>query len=592
MIRLRCPNPECRKPLGVKDQLAGKRVSCPSCKKPLVIPMPKAAVPTPGIPQPGIPVKPPAVKPPTPPKKPTRPLANVDDLAAAALSDAPAKPVVVETPKTIDFTCPFCDEELHLAAALAGTQSPCPECRRIIKIPELKVEKPKDWREVGPGNAADYLRRQGDVLEGVQGDVHSKASTRALVEAGAIEEAPVPPVGIRGWARRLAWATSAVLVLAVVVWGISQARLSSVRSRAIAAVLARLKQPDNKLPPLVRAELLQGCALLELDQGHAAQALEYFRAARGNALDESANLRVDQDLFLKELALQQVMLGGSELEVRQKRKFDWQPVAFQEMRDTVERIQSIEVQLWAARELGARLLTLDKRPLAMLLAQGSRDAAQVPAIKAVQFALLFGPNDKLGNDLAGEMFKAPTKGKPADPLTRLAYAEGYARRGQMDDALEMVSARGLPKDRLEAALAVLAVSADDKILDEALKAASEEKKSLNPWFVLQLARHAARAGKADKVQPMLGGLPKEFRTRAEFELMQAKWQREKSVVPPTSLDALPPDDSKTPRMLAFYALIVHNARLGQPATIPETDGAVLEPLVSLGNLVGTLPAPK
>src|SRR5690242_17002781 len=30
-IRFRCENPNCRKPLRVKDEVAGKRIKCPSC---------------------------------------------------------------------------------------------------------------------------------------------------------------------------------------------------------------------------------------------------------------------------------------------------------------------------------------------------------------------------------------------------------------------------------------------------------------------------------------------------------------------------------------------------------------------------------
>ena len=57
-IKFPCPN--CKKPLKVKEELAGKRAKCPACQKILTIPKPVAAP------------------------------ADVEALAAAALADKPA----------------------------------------------------------------------------------------------------------------------------------------------------------------------------------------------------------------------------------------------------------------------------------------------------------------------------------------------------------------------------------------------------------------------------------------------------------------------------------------------------------------------
>src|SRR5262245_18488062 len=105
-IRFKCPN--CQKGLRVREQDEGKRVRCPSCKKPVVIPAP------------------------------TAPVADVEALALAALSDAPAaekKAVAAVGPAPpIEMNCPYCAEQIKFDASLGGQQAPCPnpECKRII----------------------------------------------------------------------------------------------------------------------------------------------------------------------------------------------------------------------------------------------------------------------------------------------------------------------------------------------------------------------------------------------------------------------------------------------------------------------------
>src|SRR5947209_3772948 len=100
MIKFNCPH--CKRGLSVKDHLAGKRAACPACKKGLLIPAPVS--------------------------KPV----DLEAFAAAALADQPAE---AKAPTLIDFRCPQCDEEIHVSSELGGKQAPCPECRRIIKVP-------------------------------------------------------------------------------------------------------------------------------------------------------------------------------------------------------------------------------------------------------------------------------------------------------------------------------------------------------------------------------------------------------------------------------------------------------------------------
>src|SRR5919109_1301458 len=103
-IRLKCPH--CKKGLAINDKMAGKKVLCPACKKPFSVP--------------------------------------------AAPADKPPPPA---PPPPIEFNCEYCDTRLKFDADMGGKKAPCtnPECRRIIKVPMPKIERPKDWREVSKG---------------------------------------------------------------------------------------------------------------------------------------------------------------------------------------------------------------------------------------------------------------------------------------------------------------------------------------------------------------------------------------------------------------------------------------------------------
>src|SRR5260221_5618341 len=137
MIRFRCPH--CKKPLQVKDHLAGKKAPCPTCKKGMVIP---AAAPFPS----GS-AKASAAK---SDQAPELPAAELDALAAAAFTDAPEANGKQEgAPALIDFKCEFCEGDVRAPFSEAGKRMQCPnpECRRLIKVPSPKPEKPKDWRK-------------------------------------------------------------------------------------------------------------------------------------------------------------------------------------------------------------------------------------------------------------------------------------------------------------------------------------------------------------------------------------------------------------------------------------------------------------
>src|SRR5262249_15128198 len=119
--------------------------------------------------------------------------------AASAPAPAPAKPQAASPPPTtpvvpggpiIEFTCPWCDNQVRVGAGREGRQPRCPECARIIKVP-LKVKaKAKDWRAIDTNLPSAARRDTEPTPEGAwgTGTAASSVSKQALVEAGAIEE--------------------------------------------------------------------------------------------------------------------------------------------------------------------------------------------------------------------------------------------------------------------------------------------------------------------------------------------------------------------------------------------------------------------
>src|SRR5437762_8059246 len=123
-LKFSCPH--CRKAIRVKEELAGKKAKCPACQQVLTIPTVARSTGPP------------------PAKSTTESDLEAQALAALAeQSKAPATPDGAST-KTINFQCPFCDEQISLSADLAGKRAPCPKCRRIIKVPLPEKSEPKD----------------------------------------------------------------------------------------------------------------------------------------------------------------------------------------------------------------------------------------------------------------------------------------------------------------------------------------------------------------------------------------------------------------------------------------------------------------
>lgn len=597
-IRVKCQS--CKKTLSVKDHLAGKKIKCPVCEQVVPIPAASdaAASPTPApetkLPAPkaspaakakpsasvGSTAKRPASAGTTAkdrpnadtatapngkshpdtnagnpdatksssPQTPEIPPENVEDEALAALADEP-EPVEDAAPKTIEFVCQWCDETVQVPIEQGGKQIQCPnaECRRIVKVPMPKVEGKKDWRKMDRRGPAAALINQPEELEDAWGtETATRARQDSLAKAGAVEAPRKPPVGAFGWIYR-GFVTLCVIGLAGAgVFGILRLRSSNKQHQAIDEIEKLVRADDPKIKdPLLRAEAHRTLALLYLREPTGAiKAMRNFEAAvglvevkpmEGGAADKKAP--VNEELFLIDLAVSQVELGGSEDEAIAKKKKQWkdiQPL----FTPTLAKIQAPEAQVMALRELGSRLIEKNQPSIAFQLA-GSLSSAD-PATKAFPaayrqyIALLYakGDADTKKRDLPAEPDLSKSDfAKDLDPNHRVGFAEAYARLDKYEEAFKLATAKGGANDRLDACLGVGFIALQERkaaegtrFFKEALNILKERDAFPSPWHYLQLVKLGSRLEDHESIKPFLekDKMPDAFRLRAQLEILLAK----------------------------------------------------------------------
>jgi hypothetical protein len=580
-ISFKCPH--CQKSLKVKDHLAGKKGACPNCKKALMIPVP----------------------------------VDYEALAAAALSETPQTTKVEEqqelatkVARTIDFTCPYCEAELHLNADLGGKKEPCPECKRIIKVPMLVQERAKDWRTVQQktGPSAALANAQQPQLEGVW-DTTQKArvSTEALEEADAIIEEDEDAPGALGWIKRgvIIGGVVGLIVLAIVL--IMRWQSAGTQADALKAALAMAEGKGEKfdLSPPWRAEVFRAAGEFYIGKDEPNKALAQLKKARGQFPRQTGATPLDQDLMLMRLAGTLVDLGGSEKEIGDELRLDWGKVQ-QELFSTLGGIAAPEVKALAVRDVAARLMKKQQAPLAVVLVR-RLSADDGSPVKAQWVGLAHDPALPLEEKTLKEMLDLVKRQVPApnpakgifDRVARVGYAEAYARAGKYDEVGKIIEAAGPGDDRVEAALVAADVveekSAGDgkKFRDTAFQLSDKLKNALSPWLRLQIVQAALRAGDMERAQETAKTIPTnpnaDYKSWAELAIFRAELAKSPGEADMNLVLNSRTDKNSLARALAWEALARHNIRYSSDIrrSVETVEDPRVRPFLLVGITLGS-----
>jgi hypothetical protein len=509
-IKFKCPNPSCQKTLSVKDQLAGKKAACPACKKVLTIPTP----PTVATPAPAVSGQ------------------DAEALAASFLADEPK--AAAEEPTTIDFTCPYCDEELHLNGELAGKQAPCPECKRIVKVPQLVKQQKADWRGGAAGIPSGARRDTEPAPEGAWGSTtKTVVSGEALEEAGALASQRREPVTLARWIMRgmLAAAGVGVLVVGVLLvksW-LGGKQQKTMLDKAMEAL------STNKVTGAAGAVIHMGAGQYHLrrnekdsikpDKGDRG-AKNQFEAARNRLRDRTP----DCDALLVELALAQLGMAGSSAEVAEGKRMTWAD-ALKEAGLTLLAIREPQQRAQGLRRLTRLLIKKEQAPLARDLARQLGGGPEAFAVVALEYLRANQKED------AAKLLKAirpslkPQKGPAGKPLPvplsvdvvalMVAFSEdkdvpepkegalkdvvtvgkaaGLAWRGQPEQSRKVAEKASSSLVRLEALVAAAdAPSAETEALTGEAIALAEKTESLPGWLMVRLVREGLHANVSEE----------------------------------------------------------------------------------------------
>jgi hypothetical protein len=526
---------------------------------------------------------------------------EVEALAAAALTETEPAPAPVQQ-ATVKFNCLYCDEEVEVGADLAGKQTPCPHCRRVVKVPDLAKKGPLDWRKADPRQPGGGLLRSAEAPpEGVWGSTSARrVSTQALVEAEVIPVA-TERLSVAQWVARSMVGLAAVLVVGVAVWFGIRFLHQGHQLQALneAMVIIGLEEGKN-LTGVGAAEVYRGIGEYYIHEGKAKPAKEHLGKAQAQ-LRGSSKATPESDALVIDLALTQLDLGARDkTEISGGNRMDWDELFGKNIRQTLGLVGTPEGRAEAVRQLSEKLIEKDQTPrvesvvyylnvppgkeqtellslaalhlyragqtaLATTLSgkliapyeekPGKKAAANLSSMGPYLAALILtlGQQGKVGKNLP----ELPPANKPIDLDTRLAYGLGDACQGKWGEAFQVATRPGDSAQRAEA-LVALAEIAGGRNADEAKKALEAAvavlvreppKSSLSPWVPVRLARLGARL----KLDGMDGvpdaSINEALRARARVEVERARASLGKPVA---SLDQAVQDHAH-PLLIEFLA---------------------------------------
>jgi hypothetical protein len=637
-IRVKCE--QCKKTLSVKDHLAGKKIKCPVCQAPVVVgavspagaaessspnpAAPKATAPT-ATKKPAVLGKPVSVTKstsdrsktngapdptkngtPAPPETVERPPEHAEAEALAAFAEELAPKVEEGPPKTIDFTCEWCEQELHLPLDQGGKQFQCtnPECKRIIKVPMPKIEAKKDWRKMDQKGPAAAMINQPQQLEDAWGTQNAtKARQDSLAKAGALEAPPKPKRDATAWlflGVRLIAGLAILVGLVFGVWTLINTKKQHSDLHDLDDLVKDVANPKIA-NPLLRAEAKRVLARLYLREIKGAFKSQTSILGADVVIDENAPA-VNEQLFLIAKALALVEQGGEgeEADVLHIRR-DWGAVSA-DLANALGKIRDDELKAVAVREVVTRLIQKKKEALAVQLAGG------LAMSQKIALSVMNDEQEAIEEFAQGQ---PPLNGQIGDANVRSGFAEGYARKGEFDKAAQVALAEGEAKDRVEACLGVASIALAANKKDEASNCVKEGLKiaenanDLTEWNLLELIKLTARTEDVETAKKLAEKFQKpEFKTRALLEIFLAKCEKATGKIDAAELAELEDSakDDYVPLALGWEALARHNAKMGasrgdnrkmfdarmNESNVPKEIWEHLRQMVDVGTYLGSI----
>jgi len=548
-----------------------------------------------------VPVAKPVAPPPAPAAKPapaTKPTAPVPQPAAAA-----AAPAAAPTGPTIEFACAYCDEKVKVGLEMEGKQTPCPACKRIIKVPMQVKQAPKDWRTIDtrPGGLLrkDVAAAPKDAW-GTETTVRS-VSQVALEEAGALPE-DLEPLPL---SQRLKWPLAGVAAVAVVVLLVMQVRTyfaGGDRNKALTLALESVYPPEGKssLPAEAGAAVVHRAlgefyghwGRADQDAKLTSQAFADLRSAR----DAAANLprtESEREGQLLDTALTLVDLGGNDRQVRQGSAILWDGCV-DEIRKAVAAQQAPEVRAETLRQLTQKLLGKTDFDLSGALTSALPSEEAKPEAVAVVGLELWRLNrlpeaeaaavraQRLWDNQAAEaknaklpppsapslvalwlVLKKPErtealKGDDAEGsyMYMLGTVESQARLGQFDKLRSWIKSQpGRDQARFLAQICALGMEQDpaptadlDSLvalvngpLKNQLPELSPSAKAQVSWHLWRVVRLAARGGHEEQAKQLALAIPDPaVKGRAQLEILRARMERGNTTIDEAVLNEVEP----------------------------------------------------
>jgi hypothetical protein len=572
-IKFKCPH--CQKGLSVKEQLAGKRAACPACKKPLTIPVPTAAP------------------------------ADIEDLAASALADEPKPQEAAPEATTIDLDCPFCGEPIHMRADQGGQQAPCPECKRIIKVPMPAKKDPTDWRKVEARGPTLAKREEAPALEGAWGSTNKAAVSReALEEADAI---PVvkEPLTLKQKIKRglLAVGVVGVLVLGCIL--LMNYWAQTVQDRAVSQALSFAGGKDGKeklkISPEAAGAVYLALGEMDLLAGKIEDARDRFRKARGRARTPTA-VTFESDGVLLDLALAQVELGGTQGE--KKARLPWDEAARQ-WGQTVKAVSPAGLTT-ALRQVCRRVLARAPDSLAKALIGGepvakpgektprSRPVALLVALSRPKQAESFFSVPKEGEieELAGRVIRDPRWKEKRDTATARVVILAATKDSALNRLQCLLSVALAALDQGQRDEAGTCVREAIRLLPDVKKeiAAAKQETAAASWLMLEWALLTRELEQGNDGQ-VFTALIMEPALRGRLELEKYRLQaRDTKDLSDDSWSQAVPDTKVLAHGLAFQAYARNKARNGAGSEmlnkIADAQPEWIQPLAYAGVAVG------